>query len=102
MNIRAMKKAELVALCEQLNESRVHCDAVIAGLRAELEALRAKPAEPNGAGVQHTPTGMGTPRNTQLVHYFDPDVPGSYARALRNARDQGGVVRRTVPVGSAA
>ena len=105
MDIKRMKKAELIELNGQLNESRIHCDAVIEALRAELaaaraeiEALRAQPA-PAESPVP-TPTAQAhrvsqsVVRNNKLVHEFDPEVQGSYLAAMRRARELGGVVRR--------
>lgn len=105
MDIKRMRKAELVELNEQLNESREHCDAVIAALRAELaaaraeiEALRAQPAQaesPVATGsVQAHPVSQRVVRNNKLIHEFDPEVQGSYLAAMRRARELGGVVRR--------
>lgn len=106
MDIERMKKSELVELNGQLNESRIHCDAVIEALRAELaaaraeiEALRAQPApaeSPVATGpVQGHPVSERVAvRNNKLVHEFDPEVHGSYLAAMRRARELGGVVRR--------
>lgn len=106
MDIKRMKKSELIELNGQLNESREHCDAVIEALRAELaaaraeiEALRAQPAQaerPVATGsAQGHPVGPRVAvRNAKLVHEFDPDVKGSYLAAMRRARELGGVVRR--------
>ena len=105
MDIARMKKAELIELNGQLNESREHCDAVIAALRAELaaaraeiEALRAQPAQaespaPAGTAQAHS-VSQRVVRNNKLVHEFDPDIKGSYLAAMRLARELGGVVRR--------
>ena len=108
MDIKRMRKAELVELNEQLNESRIHCDAVIDALRAELaaakaeiEALRAQPAQaesPVATGsVQAHPVSQRVVRNNKLIHEFDPEVQGSYLAAMRRARELGGVVRRAQP-----
>ena len=106
MDIKRMRKAELIELNGQLNEAREHCDAVIEALRAELaaaraeiEALRAQPApaeSPAATGpVQGHPVSERVAvRNSKLVHEFDPDVQGSYLNAMRRARELGGVVRR--------
>lgn len=106
MDIKRMRKAELIELNGQLNESRIHCDAVIEALRAELaaaraeiEALRAQgqAAQPAQAEspVQGHPVGPRVAvRNAKLVHEFDPDIKGSYLGAMRRARELGGVVRR--------
>ena len=105
MDIKRMKKAELIELNGQLNESREHCDAVITALRAELaaakaeiEALRAQPAQaesPVATGsVQAHPVSQRVVRNNKLIHEFDPEVQGSYLAAMRRARELGGVVRR--------
>lgn len=105
MDIKRMKKAELIELNGQLNESREHCDAVIEALRAELaaaraeiEALRAQPAQaesPVATGsVQAHSVSQRVVRNNKLIHEFDPDVQGSYLNAMRRARELGGVVRR--------
>lgn len=109
MDIKRMKKAELVELNGQLNESRIHCDAVIEALRAELaaaraeiEALRAQgqaaqPAQaerPQAQPQGHPVSQRVAVRNAKLVHEFDPDIKGSYLAAMRRARDLGGVVRR--------
>ena len=101
MDIKRMRKAELIELNGQLNESREHCDAVIEALRAELaaaraeiEALRAQPAQAESP-VQGHPVGPRVAvRNNKLVHEFDPEVQGSYLAAMRRARELGGVVRR--------
>ena len=105
MDIKRMKKAELIELNGQLNESREHCDAVIEALRAELaaaraeiEALRAQPAQAGspvatGSAQAHR-VSQSVVRNNKLVHEFDPDIEGSYLAAMRRARDLGGVVRR--------
>ena len=113
MDIKRMKKAELIELNGQLNESRIHCDAVIEALRAELaaakaevEALRAL-ADAAWADVKERaerPVATGSAqahrvsqhvvRNNKLVHEFDPDVPGSYLNAMRRCRELGGSVRR--------
>lgn len=105
MDIKRMKKSELVELNGQLNEARIHCDAVIEALRAELaaaraeiEALRAQPAPaespvPTGSAQAHS-VSQRVVRNNKLVHEFDPDVPGSYLNAMRRARELGGSVRR--------
>jgi len=45
MDIKRMKKAELIELNGQLNEAREHCDAVIEALRAELQAAELREAE---------------------------------------------------------
>ena len=108
MDIARMKKAELIELNGQLNESRIHCDAVIDALRAELaaakaeiEALRAQPAQaesPVATGsVQAHPVSQRVVRNNKLIHEFDPEVQGSYLAAMRRARELGGVVRRAQP-----
>lgn len=105
MDIKRMKKAELIELNGQLNESREHCDAVIEALRAELaaaraeiEALRAQPAQaesPVATGsVQAHSVSQRVVRNNKLIHEFDPEVQGSYLAAMRRARELGGVVRR--------
>ncbi len=109
MDIKRMKKSELVELNGQLNESRIHCDAVIDALRAELaaaraeiEALRAQPAQAESpvatSSVQGHPVSERVAvRNAKLVHEFDPDIKGSYLAAMRRARELGGVVRRAQP-----
>lgn len=106
MDIARMKKAELIELNGQLNESRIHCDAVIDALRAELaaaraeiEALRAQPAQAEspvatGSVQAHSVSERVAVRNAKLVHEFDPDIKGSYLAAMRRARELGGVVRR--------
>ena len=120
MDIKRMKKAELIELNRQLNEAREHCDAVIEALRAELaaakaevEALRAmnvglntelEGAQLDRAVAVHRPVATGSAqahsvsqhvvRNNKLVHEFDPDVPGSYLNAMRRCRELGGSVRR--------
>lgn len=105
MDIKRMRKAELIELNGQLNEAREHCDAVIEALRAELaaaraeiEALRAQPApaeSPVSTGpVQAHRVSHNVVRNNKLVHEFDPEVQGSYLAAMRRARELGGVVRR--------
>ena len=102
MDIKRMKKAELIELNGQLNESRIHCDAVIEALRAELaaaraeiEALRAQAERPVATGsAQAHSVSQRVVRNNKLVHEFDPEVQGSYLAAMRRARDLGGVVRR--------
>lgn len=105
MDIKRMKKAELIELNGQLNESREHCDAVITALRAELaaakaeiEALRAQPAQAEspvatGSVQAHPVSQRVAVRNAKLVHEFDPDVPGSYRDAMRRCRELGGLVR---------
>ena len=103
MDIKRMRKAELIELNGQLNESREHCDAVVEALRAELaaaraevEALRALAERPVAERpVQGHPVGERVAvRNAKLVHEFDPEVQGSYLAAMRRARELGGVVRR--------
>ena len=120
MDIKRMKKAELIELNGQLNESRIHCDAVIEALRAELAAARAEiealralnvglnteleGAQLDRAVAVHRPVAERPAqahrvshsgvRNAKLVHEFDPEVPGSYLAAMARAREQGGVVRR--------
>jgi predicted nucleic acid-binding Zn-ribbon protein len=102
MDIKRMKKSELVELNGQLNESRIHCDAVIDALRAELaaaraeiEALRAQAESPVATGsAQAHSVSQRVVRNNKLIHEFDPEVQGSYLAAMRRARDLGGVVRR--------
>ena len=108
MDIKRMKKAELIELNGQLNGSREHCDAVIEALRAELaaaraeiEALRAQPAQAEspvatGSAQAHS-VSQRVVRNSKLVHEFDPDIEGSYLGAMRRARELGGVVRRAQP-----
>lgn len=105
MDIKRMKKSELIELNGQLNESREHCDAVIEALRAELaaaraeiEALRAQPAQAErpvatGSAQAHR-VSQSAVRNNKLIHEFDPEVQGSYLGAMRRARELGGVVRR--------
>lgn len=121
MDIKRMKKSELVELNGQLNESRIHCDAVIEALRAELAAAKAEleqayavigalklgiampgtePAkataespEPTGSAQAHR-VSHNVVRNNKLVHEFDPGVQGSYLAAMRRARELGGSVRR--------
>ena len=113
MDIKRMKKSELIELNGQLNESREHCDMVIEALRAELaaakaetEALRAL-ADAAWADVKERaerPVATGSAqahrvsqhavRNNKLVHEFDPEVPGSYLNAMRRCRELGGSVRR--------
>lgn len=112
MDIKRMRKAELIELNGQLNEAREHCDAVIEALRAELaaaraeiEALRVAAAQseaPRAQAERPAATGFAQAhrvsqnvvRNNKLVHEFDPDVPGSYLNAMRRARELGGSVRR--------
>lgn len=106
MDIARMRKAELIELNGQLNESRIHCDAVIDALRAELAAaraeigaLRAQPAQAEspvatGSVQGHPVSERVAVRNAKLVHEFDPDIKGSYLAAMRRARELGGVVRR--------
>ena len=102
MDIKRMKKAELIELNGQLNESREHCDAVIEALRAELaaaraeiEALRARAESPVATGsAQAHSVSQRVVRNNKLIHEFDPDIKGSYLGAMRRARELGGVVRR--------
>ena len=113
MDIKRMRKAELIELNEQLNESRIHCDAVIEALRAELAAAKAEleqayavigalklgiampGTEPAQATAERpVPTSQRVVRNAKLVHEFDPDIEGSYLGAMRRARELGGVVRR--------
>lgn len=121
MDIKRMKKAELIELNGQLNESREHCDAVIEALRAELAAARAEiealremnaglsielegaqldravaahqPAQPRAQAQAHS-VSQRVVRNNKLIHEFDPEVQGSYLAAMRRARELGGVVRR--------
>ena len=69
MDIKRMKKSELIELNGQLNESREHCDAVIEALRAELaaaraeiEALRAQPAQ------AESPVATGSAQVTVPLH----------------------------------
>lgn len=123
MNIARMRKAELIELNGQLNESRIHCDAVIEALRAELAAARAEIEVLKGglaqrvvdagiaAGIkdalaerpvatdsaQAHRVSQNVVRNNKLVHEFDPDVQGSYLNAMRRARELGGSVRRAQP-----
>lgn len=121
MDIKRMKKAELIELNEQLNESRIHCDAVIEALRAELAAAKAEleqayavigalklgiamPGTEPAQATAERPVATGSAqahrvsqsvvRNNKLVHEFDPEVQGSYLAAMRRARELGGVVRR--------
>lgn len=112
MDIKRMRKAELIELNGQLNEAREHCDAVIEALRAELaaaraeiEALRAQAERPVAERpVAERPVATGSAqahavsqhvvRNNKLVHEFDPDIKGSYLAAMRRARELGGSVRR--------
>ena len=124
MDIKRMKKAELVELNGQLNEAREHCDAVIEALRAELAAVKAELEQAYAVvgalklGIEMPGTEcpvaerpvaerpVATPpaqahavsqhvvRNNKLVHEFDPDVPGSYLAAMRRCRELGGSVRR--------
>ena len=113
MDIKRMRKAELIELNGQLNESRIHCDVVIEALRAELAAARAEIealralADAAWADVKERaerPVATGSAqahrvsqsavRNNKLVHEFDPEVQGSYLAAMRRARELGGVVRR--------
>ena len=119
MDMKRMKKAELIELNGQLNESRIHCDAVIEALRAELAAVKAELEQAYAVvgalklGIEMPGTErpvaerpMATPpaqahrvsqnvvRNNKLVHEFDPEVQGSYLAAMRRARELGGVVRR--------
>ena len=105
MDIKRMRKAELIELNGQLNEAREHCDAVIEALRAELaaaraeiEALRAQPAPAESPvatdSAQAHRVSQNVVRNNKLVHEFDPDVPGSYLNAMRRCRELGGSVRR--------
>lgn len=100
MNIQRMRRAELIALVTQLEESRDHTDRVIDGLREELRQAHAQiGAQALGVklpGTRDIPV-VGRVRNAALVHEFDPDVPGSYVQAMQRARDQGGVVRRARP-----
>ena len=124
MDIKRMRKAELIELNEQLNESRIHCDAVIEALRAELAAAKAE-LEQAYAVIGAIKLGIAMPgtepaqataerpaqataerpaqahsasqrvvRNNKLVHEFDPSIEGSYLSAMRRARELGGVVRR--------
>ena len=105
MDIKRMKKSELIELNGQLNESREHCDAVIEALRAELaaaraeiEARRTQPAQAEspvatGSAQAHR-VSQSVVRNNKLIHEFDPEVQGSYLAAMRRARELGGVVRR--------
>ena len=125
MDIKRMRKAELIELNGQLNEAREHCDAVIEALRAELAAARAEleqayavigaiklgiampGTEPAQSVAAESPVATGTAqahrvshngvRNNKLVHEFDPEVQGSYLAAMRRARELGGVVRRARP-----
>ena len=102
MDIKRMRKAELIELNGQLNESREHCDTVIEALRAELaaaraeiEALRAQAESPVATGsAQAHSVSQRVVRNNKLIHEFDPDIKGSYLGAMRRARELGGVVRR--------
>ena len=103
MDIKRMKKSELIELNGQLNESREHCDAVIEALRAELaaaraeiEALRAQAESPvaTGSAQAHSVSQRVAVRNNKLIHEFDPEIEGSYLGAMRRARELGGVVRR--------
>lgn len=105
MDIKRMRKAELIELNGQLNEAREHCDAVIEALRAELaaaraeiEALRAQPMQAEspvatGSAQAHS-VSQSAVRNNELTHEFGPNVEGSYLGAMRRARELGGVVRR--------
>lgn len=121
MDIKRMRKAELIELNGQLNESRIHCDAVIEALRAELAAVKAEleqayavvgalklgiempgTEQPRAQAERPAATGsaqahrvsQNVVRNNKLVHEFDPDVPGSYLNAMRRCRELGGSVRR--------
>ena len=114
MDIKRMRKAELIELNGQLNEAREHCDAVIEALRAELAAVKAELEQAyavvgalklgiempgterpvaTGSAQAHRVSHSGV-RNNKLVHEFDPDVPGSYLNAMRRCRELGGSVRR--------
>lgn len=102
MDIKRMKKSELIELNGQLNESRIHCVAVnealraeLAAARAEIEALRAQAESPVATGsAQAHSMSQSAVRNNELIHEFDPEVQGSYLGAMRRARELGGVVRR--------
>lgn len=96
MDIKRMRKAELIELNGQLNEAREHCDAVIEALRAELQAAQLREAErpvATGSAQAHR-VSQNVVRNNKLVHEFDPEVPGSYLNAMRRCRELGGSVRR--------
>ena len=124
MDIKRMRKAELIELNGQLNESRIHCDAVIEALRAELAEAKAElerayavigaiklgvamPGTEPAKAAAESPVATGSAqahrvsqsgvRNNKLVHEFDPEVAGSYLNAMRRCRELGGVVRRTQP-----
>lgn len=98
MNIQRMRRAELIALVEQLNEARDHTDRVIDGLRTENNRLAADYAELEctvyNLRTQFNVRVTGRVRDNSLVHEFNPEVPGSYVQAMQRAREQGGVVRR--------
>lgn len=106
MNIQRMRRAELIALVEQLNEARDHTDRVIDWLRTENDVLKSRVAEHlaefDRLYAQLASRSPVHPKDKgrvhgALVHEFNPDVPGSYVQAMQRAREQGGVVRRTRP-----
>lgn len=71
MDIKRMKKAELIELNGQLNESRIHCDAVIDALRAELQAAELREAEMAMAVERLADLPKDTWANTEHQAFMD-------------------------------
>ena len=80
MDIKRMRKAELIELNEQLNESRIHCDAVIKALRAELQAAELREAELAMAVERLADLPKDTWANTEHQDFMDL-VRGAKPRA---------------------
>lgn len=80
MDIKRMKKSELVELDGQLNESRIHCDAVIEALRAELQAAQLREAEMAMAIERLADLPKDTWANTEHQAFMDL-VRGAKPRA---------------------
>ena len=80
MDIKRMRKAELIELNGQLNEAREHCDAVIEALRAELQAAQLREAELAMAVERLADLPKDTWANTEHQAFMDL-VRGAKPRA---------------------
>lgn len=93
MDMKKLTKAELVAALVERNAQLEAANLRIATLTGDVEALRAQVHRfVTGETVARTQQKPRT--ETRKVYEFDPNIPGDFARANKEARDNHGICRR--------
>lgn len=71
---------------------------IVVAQSGEINELRERVASLEAAAkfneTAHAVARRGVVPRANIIHEFDPDVPGSFVAAMARAREQGGTVRR--------